>query len=305
MAKIPLQKKSLYLAWVTALALAVTACAPGGKSPDGANPENVLFESNIGAEFTGYTVSFQYPRSLEVGYFSDSGVFGWTIADANPQEVFWRANQAGDEISILLMLWQENDEFAGQSPVQLLEQQFSTTEKITEFTEGEKQVAYYYQSGEVRAAIVSPNVFLMLFGSFPTEKEEQARNCVETILHSVKFHDAAGKDYSSATIWGIRNEGPLAKSNEQRGYLPLASASAWEIQTSGNELTLTIASLDQDAELMVDILDKDGKSTLTEGGIQFTGKLEGQKISLPADGTYTIQILPQSDWYGWYTIQIQ
>lgn len=292
------------LIFLIVMALIVSACVPGDGSPE-ASAENVLFESNIGAEFTGFTISFQYPRELEVGYFSDSGAFGWMVSDADPQDVFWSANQTGEEISILLMLSNENEEFSGHTPVQLLEEQFSQVGQVEEFTENEKQVAYYYQSGEVRAAIVAPGVFLILSGNYPAGKEELARKCVDAILHSVEFHDAEGRDFSSEIVWGTRREGPLAAGAETKGYLPLSSGSSWEIKHKGGPLTLNIDALSQEAEISVDILDKDGKSVLAEGAISFTGKLEDQTVSLPGEGIYTLQILPQSEWYGWYEIQIK
>ncbi|MBI3163253.1 MAG: hypothetical protein HYZ24_01105 [Chloroflexi bacterium] len=269
--------------------------------------ENVFYESNAYAEYTGFTISFQHPREIEVGYVSDSGAFGWMLADADPQSAFWESTSTGNEISLLLMF----DEIGepSSSPADRLGQigqGLPADAQISEFTEGEQQVAYYVNSGHVGAVVSTSKFAFIIFGSYPTEKEDATRNCVETILHSLEFQDAGGRDFSKETVWGTRKEGPLASGNERDGYIPLGSASTWEIsQNNGSNITLSIDTKAADAEVSVDILDKDGKSVLSSGTIKFTGKLENQKITLPGNGTYIIQMFAPGGWYGWYTIQIQ
>jgi hypothetical protein len=98
---------------------------------------NVLFESNVGTEYTGVTISFEHPREWQTGYFSDSGAYGWIVSDADPNEVFWGSNQTENEIIILLMDGEEAK--PDTSPSQLIQEIGNgSVEGITEISENDK-----------------------------------------------------------------------------------------------------------------------------------------------------------------------
>lgn len=268
---------------------------------------NVLFESNVGVEYTGVTISFEHPREWQTGYFSDSGAYGWVIADADPNEVFWERNTTGNEIVFILMGGEEAK--PDTSPSQLIQEMGNgSVEGITEIIENDKQAAYVVNAGELRAAIILNQKTFSLFGSYPNDKETAVRNGLETILRSLTTHDAKDLAISNNLAWGTRNEGLVIAGTTRDGYAPLASISMWTIDGKANqEILVTIDSNTPESQITFDITDKDGKSILPEGAISFSGKLESEKITLPDSGVYSIQIYPSPDsqWYGSYKIEIK
>jgi hypothetical protein len=266
--------------------------------------DNVLFTTNIGAEIIGYTLLFQHPRYLEVGYFSDSGAYGWLISDTNPNEAFWNSNQTGDEIVILMMLAQienKSSEFEAQ-----FQENVPAGAPIEEISEGDKQGAYYVNAGETRGFVITQEIIFTIYGRFPPEKEDTARSIVETVLSSSAFPNTDGQDINFA-IWGTRFEGPLEKGEINDGYLPVSSESSWEFnQDNGNIVDIAINTGVEESVLLIDILDQQGISVLPSGQIEVSGTLENIPINLPGKGTYTLQLRvhPSSPWYGWYQIQL-
>lgn len=268
---------------------------------------NVLFNSNVGAEYTGVTVSFEHPREWQTGYFSDSGAYGWLITDAeDPNEVFW--SPSGNEIIILLIVGDSLE--PNMSPSQLLEQFGvpSTNEGIIRITEKNVQAAYILEDGEFHgAAIVQQNAYL-LGGEYPNIKEIALQNGLEIILRSLATHDAKNIVISSDLAWGIRNEGILVRGTSREGYVPPSSISMWTIDGKANqEIFVSIDSNKSESKIIFDINDTDGKSILPSGSVSFTGKLEGETVKLPVSGVYSIQIYPstESQWYGSYQIEIK
>ncbi len=270
--------------------------------------EKVSFTTNIGAEFIGHSLSFQYPRNLEVGYWSDSGAYGWLIADADPNKVFWASNQTGEEMVILMVLQQndgDNSDFA--QLVEEMKNDLPPIASVEEFTQDEKQVAYFIGTGEAGGIVVTPEVVLWISGNFPPEKEDIARSAVETVLRTARFPKVDDPESLNYSVWGTRDEGPLEKGEILEGYLPVCSESSWKFnQDSGNTVTLSIDTGDVESVLWVDILDLTGNSVLSAGKFEVSRNLINQSIDLPGEGTYNllIQAGSSSCWYGWYQIQL-
>jgi hypothetical protein len=111
---------------------------------------------------------------------------------------------------------------------------------------------------------------------------------------------------------GQRNEGPLITGQTMDGSIPIWAISVWTFEgKAGQTVEISIDPGDPEAKLMLDVIDQDGKSIISEGASSFTGSTDGDQISLPNSGIYTIQVSPQfnpspmKNWYGWYKITLQ
>jgi hypothetical protein len=305
----PVMKRGFQILGVVVLlsALVLAGCGVvGGSSVD---DTTVFFESNVGAEFTGYTISFRYPRELEVGYFSDSGAYGWLIADADPQEVFWASNQTGNELLFLMMV-QENVMTSSETDqfLERLSEGSPPDALFRDYEEGDRTVSYFVSAEQSRGLIISPEVIFSVFGQYPAEKSALAQRVVETLLETVAFPAADDRDYSQETSLGSRTEGLLEKGTARDGYLAVASEGSWEIvQEDKGLLTIHIDTGAVGSSLFLEVLDRNGAPVFPASGVPFSGGQDSQTVSLPEKGAYTLRLVlaPENQWYGWYRIEIE
>ena len=119
---------------------------------------------------------------------------------------------------------------------------------------------------------------------------------------------------------GTRHEGQIELGYTIDGYVPLASISEWVFE--GNveqEIYIAVNTRDPEVTLVMDVLDKDGKSLLPSGPDKFTGAFKVEPLKLPADGAYTIRVTAPTGFakyspenpasaakvYGWYQISME
>jgi hypothetical protein len=98
----------------------------------------------------------------------------------------------------------------------------------------------------------------------------------------------------------------------RNGSIPIWAMSVWTFEgKAGQTVEISIDSGDSEAKLMLDVIDQYGESIISEGALSFTGSYDGDQISPPNSGIYTIQVSPQfnpspmKNWHGWYKITLQ
>jgi len=255
-----------------------------------------------------FECTFQYPREWQVSPAFDSGGVVLMISDADPIEVFGFANRTGNEI--VIGLFAGGDAKVDLVPANTLGElgREPITEKIIEFTEGDKQYAYVLNAGDLRAALVVQQKTFYFKGDYPLEKEAATREGMEVILSSLEVLNVEDRETLMDWPLGQRNEGLLKKDQTRNGSIPFWGISVWTFNgRSGQKVEISIDPGDSGEELMLDIFDQDGNSIMSGGALAFTGTYVGDPISLPKRGNYTIQISPKpfKNWGGWYEISLK
>lgn len=269
------------------------------------------FHSTAFAEDTGVIISFQHPRDWQASHFADSGVGGWVVSDADPNDVFWYGFRTEDE-PILILIMPAND------PREAL-QSLSEME-ITELSTGDKQIVYGMTDGVFEAAIIKDDQAFTLFGEVPAEKETSFQEGLEMILTTFGWKEI--KDIDLSTIWlALRDEGGIDIGSTVDGYVPLGSLSEWTFNGAKDQgICITVHTDDPELTLLMDVLESNGNSLMPNGEQTFTGTLETGYLTLPADDNYTLQLIAstgfvkympgvgqasESHTYGWYEVSLE
>ena len=271
--------------------------------------DDVTFNSTFMETDAGIKISFDHPRAWQTGYFADSGVAGWVISDADPNETFWDTFRTGDEILLVIMPSDKSNIAAfpeNSEPVDLI-----LDDNIT--------ARYALMDGKIHGNIIHDerDTTLALFGDYPPEKEAQVQAGLETILTTFSWEDV--DDPSGTTRVGVREEGKIRHGEAVTGYTPFASMSAWEFTgTKNQKINLSIHSYEPDITLLIGILDENNSLTLLDEVIDFTDSITLESLTIPEDGTYAIMVVASTGFfkmgpwsppseessYGWYDISI-
>ena len=280
------------------------------QTPDLILQDTVTFSSNFLAESTGTLISFQHPRTWQTSYFSDSGVSGWLISDADPNEAFWSALSTGEE-SIFLIIPVYDLTYLRDLPAEL-------TPTIIETETG--TVRFILADGEINGNIIQDEMAFEFFGSNPLGKESEFQNVAETIFATFLWEDLGNTDLSDVWLLGTRNEGEIGIGNTVDGYVPMASISEWQLTgVKGQKFNLSIDTHDPAVMLILDVVDKDGISLLSNGAKDFTDSITMKNLTIPTDGIYYIQLTAPTGFgklgpwnppsenkiYGWYNLSLE
>jgi hypothetical protein len=280
----------------------------------------VIFQSNLFAQYTGVTISFQLPREWQADYWSDSGAFGWVISDAEPSEVFWYANRTFDELLLGAMLFKpdDSDDPASTQFNEFKNDAILSSTELVEFEVNSRLGAYKLSEGEISGMVIKDQMILMLFGDYPEGKETAYKDGIDTIFKTWDWVEIPDMDFSALDLFGNRLEGQLTVEHEMEGHIAMHSVSEWILDGATDQIVaITIDAQNQEvsqimgdgtdileAKLFVDILDENGESILASGLISFTGHLEQEPIQLPSDGIYFLRVYAQDEWYGRYKISL-
>ena len=270
--------------------------------------DETLFSSNMLAEYTGVTISFQHPRPWQTSYFSDSGVNGWLVSDADPNEAFWSALRTGEELSLLIM---------PGDPARLR----PLPEDVIEIERDDGKTAVYTLSdGKILGRVVTDAIAFEIFGDYPPEREADFQAGIETIFATFTWEALNDVDLSDVWLLGVRAEGEIEPGDSAAGYVPLASISEWLFTgAEDQQINLTVETRDPEVTLLLDILDENGESLLPGGAESFVGDIMVNDVEIPASGVYRIQVTAPTGFeklgpwnppaeakvYGWYDIALK
>lgn len=286
-----------------------TAGGEGVKNPTptALPKELVEFDSNFMAKYIGMTISFQYPRAWQVGYFSDSGDIGWVISDIDPNKAFWQDGTTGEEIIAIIT-------FSDQPASEALEfSNLPDEAKQVEFENNGKKVQYITMPRVLQGVITDDQFTFLVMGHSSEEKDPLLQEGLQTILSSFEWTETSDINIDQNRLLGTRHEGVIQIGDMVDGYVPSFSISEWTFEgLSNQELHLTINTHQSGINLSLDVLDNNQVSILPSGENEFTTSVNIENVKIPENGIYTIQVqTPKSvrgdgsDVYGWYQISLE
>lgn len=148
----------------------------------------------------------------------------------------------------------------------------ATVEGVDEVSEETLVILVTLIRHEGRAAVAA--------GITLSSYQDQFRPTLDAIAQTIELSEPAGPDI----------EGSLAYGETVQGNVPLGESSAWTfIGVEGEIIDVIAMPVDESLDLMVDVLNSEGASILSDGPVdEAFGTEEVRRLELPASDEYTV-----------------
>lgn len=158
-----------------------------------------------------------------------------------------------------------------------------------------KTIRYVLSDGKINGHIIQDEKAFEFFGHFPTTNQSKYQADLENLLTSFTLEELGNVDMSKVWLLGTRSEGTLEMGETVNGYVPMASISEWTFSgKKGDVINLNIQTQEPGVKLILNVVDEQGNSALRsllhKSSRKFTESIKVNKITLPDDGIYRIQV---------------